>query len=744
MSRRYLSHYNNLGDRDLARDARARDLRSVSAKEVPVSGFHAIRVFLCGSAFLLTIGPCAAAQGALWRDLGLPADGRTARVTRLASTGDALWAGTQDGTVFRSASGRDGWRVVLRSPKASSGIEAVTGIAKYGGAVYVGFGWHFLEGMGGADCFCDPSVIGGLYRTTDDGATWTALRSTGVDALYADSSGLFMATHEGLSVSRDGLAWNRIGLPADTASAIHLITGMGRLRENSGFLLMGLHSGAGGSADIRLSRLAFAGQDSLVPSGRPIRNAAAFAIGTNSDVLAATSAGLYHLRPFASAWDSLGGPGLSWICPDSLRALASPQVDDPALYSVIWNSGSSARIPLAGPAGIRPFCLHQGSIFGVGTSSNSTRLPVDAAGPVYRLGSDADRQAWLPAGQGMDPAPAAFVAASGGATWIAKSDYAGSSRVLARPHPSDAWSAKNPFGSRDIRMLAAADGRAFAGLYPDWVMASTDTGWSRFDTADMAGITDIAAAKGWMAAYAPYRGTLRVCEESGSGAPRCAQRSAPLPMSEPSFAPGQVRFPANPKRLAAEGNLLAFARESLYVSPDRGISWLRLGPPPGLIPVVIRIFQGRLFVAGTSLSPDSARAVAAVSADSGRTWARLGPAIPGTRSPFSLVLRPGEAYAATDSGVFRWKEGAGRWDPRNDGLPERDLADLALDEDRLIAGLASGAAWELPLEPLGLRADRLSRPAERAPETAGAFRDAKAVWRRADGRALPVVPRIGR
>jgi hypothetical protein len=254
-------------------------------------------------------------------------------------------------------------------------------------------------------------------------------------------------------------------------------------------------------------------------------------------------------------------------------------------------------------------------------------------------------------------------------------------------------------------------------------------------------VVDIAPGPDWAAAYEEERGTLMVCEDLGSAHPHCSLTTPSVPMRVPGTGIGYLYrgTPASPdltKRLAAVGGLLAFARKDIYLSPDHGRTWTDMGPPAGLTPIVIRPFQGRFYVAGVDSAAAPPVPWVALSPDSGRTWSRLGRALPGTRSSWTLAFRPGEIYAGTDSGVFRWKEGGAAWEALNDGLIDREVCDLALSGDRLVAGMASGSVWEMDLEPDGVRPDRTARAGAPKPRVPGIFPDGAGGWRRLDGSAL--------
>ncbi len=117
-------------------------------------------------------------------------------------------AGTQDGSIYRSADGGAHW---TRTGKRMGHV--VTAITFNPGAA-----GQVLAGTGGA----------GIWTSTDDGAAWQQVRSTRKDWVraIAVSGGVFAAgTHQGVLLSGNGSTWTPAGLKQVDVSALTIVSG---------------------------------------------------------------------------------------------------------------------------------------------------------------------------------------------------------------------------------------------------------------------------------------------------------------------------------------------------------------------------------------------------------------------------------------------------------------------------------------------------------------------------------------
>lgn len=117
-------------------------------------------------------------------------------------------AGTQDGSIYRSADGGAHW--ALSGKKMGQAITAITFNPEVAGQV--------LAGTGGA----------GIWTSTDDGAAWQPVASTQKEWIRAitASNGLFAAaTHDGVLLSTNGGIWTSAGLTQVDVSAVTIVSG---------------------------------------------------------------------------------------------------------------------------------------------------------------------------------------------------------------------------------------------------------------------------------------------------------------------------------------------------------------------------------------------------------------------------------------------------------------------------------------------------------------------------------------
>jgi len=117
-------------------------------------------------------------------------------------------AGTQDGSIYRSADGGAHW--TRTGKKMGHGVTAITFTPGVVGQV--------LAGTGGA----------GIWTSTDDGAAWHPIGSTRKEWIRAivASDGVFAAgTHHGVLLSSNGTTWTPAGLKQVDVSALTIVSG---------------------------------------------------------------------------------------------------------------------------------------------------------------------------------------------------------------------------------------------------------------------------------------------------------------------------------------------------------------------------------------------------------------------------------------------------------------------------------------------------------------------------------------
>lgn len=157
----------------------------------------------------LTIMGVRGAEIRLSRNDGIASFGQIVALAESPLDADVLWVGTDDGNVQVSRDGGDSWTEVarnVRGVRSGTYVSRVTASAQDGGTAYVAFDGHRHGDF-------QPY----LFRTTDYGATWTAL----AEALPADGvvndiiedpanpDVLYLATERALFVSANaGRSWS--------------------------------------------------------------------------------------------------------------------------------------------------------------------------------------------------------------------------------------------------------------------------------------------------------------------------------------------------------------------------------------------------------------------------------------------------------------------------------------------------------------------------------------------------------
>jgi photosystem II stability/assembly factor-like uncharacterized protein len=123
--------------------------------------------------------------GATWTKMGLPDSERIARIVIHPTNGDVvyacvpgkLWSDSADRGVYKTSDGGKTWSLVLKGANLSTGCSGLSIDPKAPDVLVAGMwdfrrkGWTSRSGGDGPDA---PSASG-MFRTSDGGATWTAM-----------------------------------------------------------------------------------------------------------------------------------------------------------------------------------------------------------------------------------------------------------------------------------------------------------------------------------------------------------------------------------------------------------------------------------------------------------------------------------------------------------------------------------------------------------------------------------------
>ena len=192
-------------------------------------------------------------SGASWSETSLPDNGTDNVVTALAVTDTLLVVGSLDGVYISNDGGRT-WKVL-----AINSGNYVRAVEISGGSIFLGCDysgivrttdegktWNFISGpyvknnrpdrvhafaVSGANLFAGTLTIagadsGGVYLSTDNGATWTArssgLANTNIYALAATGTNVFAGTDTGVYRStNNGASWTQAGLKTLAINALY-------------------------------------------------------------------------------------------------------------------------------------------------------------------------------------------------------------------------------------------------------------------------------------------------------------------------------------------------------------------------------------------------------------------------------------------------------------------------------------------------------------------------------------------
>ncbi|GAB7026931.1 choice-of-anchor D domain-containing protein [Geotalea toluenoxydans] len=577
----------------------------------------------------------------------------------LAVSPSILYAGTQNGGVFKSSDGGAHWVAVNNGlgnptvfalavdPAAPANLYAAT----YGNGIYksldAGSSWSRLAASPASvySLAVDPADSstlyagtdgGGVYKSTDGGATWNAanagIPTAQVNALVVDprlTTTVYAATANGIFRSPDGGAnwslvadtgWTRdIAISSVTPATLYAATGAGIFRSNDGATWT-----SAGLSGISVYALAINPADP-------------------AKVFAGTTAGI-----FGSA-DS----GANWT-------LVANGLTNANVQTIIFDPSDTTNSSLfAGTWG--------GGVFKTSNSGNDWQSANQGLGNTFVQAVVTDPSA--PATVYAGSIDGIHISTDGGATWLSSSSGLGNGDVEAL--------LVNPMSPTQL----------YAGTWGGGVYKSVDGGasWMAANTGMSSALVHAVA----MDAANPqvvYAGTNSgIFISSGGSAWNLCSNGIPADTEVWSVL------------TAANSVVYAGTGTGFYRSSNGGIEWTQSNT--GLAPCGV--------VYGLAADPTADSTLYAAtcggvykSTDGGVNWTWASSGI-GEINVYNLTFTgtaPVIIYAGTDSGVFVSRDAAATWNTLNTGLTNGDIYAVAVagtSPATIYAGTWGGGVFSL-------------------------------------------------
>jgi hypothetical protein len=594
------------------------------------------------------------AQSVRWERLAGPAGGS---VTSIASTPDGTLLAALDGQgLFRSDDGGSSWKIVGERPDVQ--WSAIINTTRAGTLLLSGADSLLRRStdMGATWTVVSDRMIrqipfvrdssggiigageGGLYRSTDDGISWTSTGSAipeWIGALAVGTDGRLVATVEdaenlrGVKVSTDmGATWRFAQLgDSNTALAGALTVADGRIFAGS--------SGGG------LFRSDDGGTSwTLMPLVTPANYNTLLTLRDGSVIAGTLGDGVFRSVDGGASWQTFGADvGLQVATlreTDDGRVLAGTWYS--GVYTVepaLWKHSSLGLPPLGtssiafGPSGTIHLIASDGRLYS--SSNNGASWDDPGASPRSTRVIAVDRDERLYAGSFGYPNFGLVVSTNGGRSWEATGGLQGE-QVLAL------------LVDRRGHIYAGVErgGYSFHNSFTDGLFRSTDQGatWTTLGT----GLRRVSPSS----IVELGDGTLFIGASYGDRVYRLTPGDTVWQVVSSGLPP--YKYPQLLHMLVAdrEENLYAAMKQGLFRSSDRGASWQNIGGSLGDTNVTALAVSpmGRIFAA-------TARTGVFASDDNGTTWRSIGDPQDATELNVLAVDSSGAILAGGWAGLLR-------------------------------------------------------------------------------------------
>jgi uncharacterized protein (TIGR03437 family) len=591
---------------------------------------------------------------------------------------DAIIAGTNGAGIYRSTDNGVTWS------EANTGLPVgeardVRSLLASGGAIFAG--------TNGA----------GIYRSLDNGVTWSQINSGSlnrwsVSSLVKSGETIFAGTGSfvrdgnlilgsGIFRSSDnGATWGaaNIGLP-DVSRTVTSLTVSGET------VFAALTTGVYQSTDNGATW-------SRSDTGLPVERVLALAVSGGAIIAGTGGAGIYRSTDNGATWGE-ANTGLPAGTARSLRCLSASGgvvfagTNGAGIYrstdnGATWGEANSG-LPTGNARFVRSLAASGGTVF-AGTNEAGIYRSTDS-GATW-----SETNIGLPLG--MAGRVLAFTA--NGGIVLAGTGGAG---IYRSTDNGATWNEANsglPTGNaRFVRSLLVNGGAVFAGTDGAGIYRSTDKGatWSEANTGIPAGNARFANT------LTANGGTIFV--GTRAGVYRSTDNGA-------TWSTANTGLPVNGTDLLAAGGGIVFAAvgfEGIYRSTDNGATWSKASTGlPVELDVTSLAASSEVVIAGFGSSLNGLFFGGGIfrSVDNGSTWsaANAGLSEGDARYVSSLTVSGGTIVAGTIAGVYRSLDNGRTWSETNAGLPEGDarfVLSLTSSQGTLFAGSNGGGIFTL-------------------------------------------------
>jgi formylglycine-generating enzyme required for sulfatase activity/photosystem II stability/assembly factor-like uncharacterized protein len=573
--------------------------------------------------------------------------------------------------------------------------------------------WVQTNGPGGgyiwALAVCDGNVFaaaGGVYRSTDNGITWTEMNSDlGVYCLAAVGSNLFAGTDGGVYLSTDdGVSWTVKGLTSSSHIYSLAVIGTTLFAGSFGHVYRSTDNGAtwtGGQNGLPYNDILelaanesslFAGLSghgifrstdqgeswAQLSNGIPT-DQSVFSLAFNGGYIFAGVAGhgVYRSIDNGISWASANVGMSDYVEVDALAA------NGPSLFAGTWggvfvstNCGTSWTAANGGlPPGNTWPLVFQCFAF------NGPILYTGTNGAGIFLSSD-NGTSWKAANDGITRSTVRTLA-SGGANVYAGGDYVG---IVVTTDAGASW--------KDLTKETPLNGNAISfGIHNTAIVAGTDRGhvyFSSNDGRDWKDVTD--GLPFWTGDYVNSAvfsdTTLFIASSSG------VFRSTNGGTSWSDARYGLPKISNVTALVVVDGNLFAGTLFGVYLSTNGGTKWM-----PTNIEADVRAlaFSGGNLFAGTYNGIYR-------STNRGGNWSPANNGLQARSTVSILVSGPDGTSESNlfavinDTSIFVSTNAGDSWTSVHAGLPSRyGIRSLGVCGDYLFAGVNSRAVWKRPI-----------------------------------------------